>query len=193
MEMVPRSRRILAVAGSTLAVGVLLASCSGQSATPTSPSSIRLAKGASFQGVMVSVPEDFSVMTFNGCLLEAGQAMVGPPIASGGKCDYPEGGYSWSGTSGNTSDLPGVILSTASYATAVAGPKWSAPKIIHGLSVEEASAGTGESCSGSEPCSTLYVRIPSVDVGIEIEAAGAPSEAAMTLGRRIVASLKPTD
>jgi len=189
MGMGSRSRRILAIVSSALAVSVVLASCSGQSATPNSPSPIRLAKGTSFHGVTVSVPENFSVLTFNGCLLAAGQVMVGPPMASGGKCDYPEGEYSWSGTSGSSSDLPGVILSTAKYATAIAGPTWSAPTMVNGLSVEESSANTGSSCSGNEPCSLFYVRIPSKDVGIEIEAAGAPTGAAMALGRRIVATL----
>lgn len=191
--MVSRSRRILAIVGSVLVVGGVLASCSGQSATPSDPSSIRLSKGTAFQGVTVSVPEGFAVLKFNGCRLEAGQVMVGPPIASGGKCDYPEGGYSWSETSDNSSDLPGVILSTAGYATAVAGPTWSEPTMINGLSVEESSADAGSSCSGSVPCSLLYVRIPSKDVGLEIEATGGPTATAMALGRRIVATLSATD
>lgn len=187
------SFRFASAAGVTLLASVLVASCSDQpSSAPSTQPVVRLSKTASFNGVAISVPDGFAISEFNGCLLEAHQVLVGPPRVGAGKCSYPVSSYSW-GSSGGSADLTGAILSTAKYATAVNGSTWGSPRMVNGLIVQE-SPPVVDGCPGSGQCtltSNLYVRIQSRNVGLEIEASGSPSETALALGRRMIATLRP--
>ncbi len=164
-----------------LFVSIAVAACSSASGDPSTE---RLTKPVSFNGVTLKVPSDFHLYPFNGCLLQAGEVIVGQLRERTGPCPYGPGAYSWPGP--YPGSPTGVIFSTASAGVALeSGLPWNRHLSIDGVAVDESIS--PPSTDDGQTVSYLFLRVPSHNVGITFEAGGAGS---LVLADRIMKTIR---